>query len=48
MNRVTLTGKLLDDPKSRTLEFRGTSTDIVSLWLDVRSGERSDRFTVEI
>ncbi|GIK49875.1 MAG: hypothetical protein BroJett013_25720 [Alphaproteobacteria bacterium] len=48
MNRVTLTGKLLDEPKTRTLEFRGGSTDIVSLWLEVRSGERSDRFTVEI
>jgi len=47
-NRVTLTGKLLDDPKCRTLEFRGGSTNIVSLWLEVTSGERSDRFTVEI
>jgi single-stranded DNA-binding protein len=48
MNRVTLTGQLVDDPKSRTLEFRGASTDIVSLWLEVKSGERTDRFTVEI
>lgn len=48
MNRVTLTGQLVDDPKSRTLEFRGASTDIVSLWLEVRTDERSDRFTVEI
>jgi single-stranded DNA-binding protein len=47
-NRVTLTGKLLDDPKVRTLEFRGGSSDIVSLWLEVGSGERRDRFTVEI
>ena len=29
MNRVSLTGKLIDDPKVRTLEFRGGSTDIV-------------------
>ena len=35
-------------PKVRTLEFRGGSTDIVSLWLEVPSGERRDRFTVEI
>lgn len=48
MNRVSLTGKLIDDPKARTLEFRGAPTEIVSLWLDVQSGERSDRFTVEI
>lgn len=48
MNRVSLTGKLLDDPKTRTLEFRGASTTIVSLWLEVQSGERADRFTIEI
>ena len=48
MNRVSLTGKLLDDPKSRTIESRGASSEIVSLWLEVRSGERNDRFTVEI
>ena len=48
MNRVTLTGQLVEDPKSRTLEFRGASSDIVSLWLEVKSGDRSDRFTVEI
>ncbi|ANP45916.1 single-stranded DNA-binding protein [Candidatus Viadribacter manganicus] len=47
-NRVTLIGKLLDDPKVRTIELRGGSSDIVSLWLEVRNGERVDRFTVEI
>lgn len=47
-NRVTLTGKLLEDPKVRTLEFRGGTSEIVSLWLEVPSGERKDRFTVEI
>ncbi len=47
-NRVTLTGKLVDDPKVRTLEGRNGSTDIVSLWLSVQTGERSDRFTIEI
>ncbi len=47
-NRVTLKGKLLDDPKTRTLEFRGASNTIVSLWLEVMSGERADRFTIEI
>ncbi len=48
MNRVTLTGKLIEDPKSRTYEYRGASTEVVSLWLEVRSGERNDRFSVEI
>ncbi|HRE43167.1 MAG TPA: single-stranded DNA-binding protein [Terricaulis sp.] len=47
-NRVTLTGKLLEDPKTRTLELRGATSEIVSLWLEVPSGERNDRFTVEI
>jgi len=47
-NRVTLTGKLLDDPQTRTLEFRGATNEVVSLWLEVPSGERNDRFTVEI
>jgi len=48
MNRVNLTGKLVDDPKIRTLDFRGASTTIVSLWIEAQSGERADRFTVEI
>lgn len=47
-NRVILTGKLVDDPKLRTLEQRGGSIDIVSLWLEAQSGERRDRFTIEI
>lgn len=47
-NHVTLTGELVEDPKVRTLEGRRGATDIVSLWLVVRTGERSDRFTIEI
>ncbi len=48
MNRVTLTGKLLDDPKIRAFEVRGGTSEIVSLWLEVPGGERKDRFSVDI
>ena len=47
-NRVTLLGKLVDAPKVRTLEVRNGSIEIVSLWIEAPSGERADRFTVEI
>jgi len=47
-NRVTLIGKLVDAPKIRTIEGRNGSIEIVSLWLEAPSGERADRFTVEI
>lgn len=47
-NSVHLIGVLVADPKLRTLEHRGVTSTIVSLWLDVRTGERSDRFTIEI
>ncbi|MBX3430008.1 MAG: hypothetical protein KF779_10530 [Hyphomonadaceae bacterium] len=48
LNRVTLTGKLLDAPKVRTIEARGGSFEITSLWIEVASEHRADRFTVEI
>lgn len=47
-NRVTLLGKLVDAPKIRTIEVRNGSIEIVSLWIEAPSGERADRFTVEI
>lgn len=47
-NRITLLGKLLDAPKLRTLEGRGEPLEIVSLWIEAPSGDRADRFTVEI
>lgn len=49
-NRVTLIGRVVDEPKVRKFESRkaGGEIEIVSLWLSVPSGERFDRFTVEI
>lgn len=47
-NRVTLLGKLVDAPKIRTIETRGGTIEIVSLWIEVHGEARSDRFTVEI
>ena len=47
-NRVTLIGKLLDDPKLRSFEARNGTIEIVSLWLEVKDEHRADRFTVEI
>ena len=47
-NRVNLIGKLVDAPKIRTIEVRNGSIEIVSLWIEAPSGERADRFTVEI
>lgn len=47
-NRVTLTGKIIETPKSRTFEARGGTTEVVSLWIEAMSGERADRFTIEI
>lgn len=47
-NRVTLIGKLVDAPKVRTIEARGGTIEIVSLWIEAPSGDRADRFTVEI
>lgn len=48
LNRVTITGKLLDAPKVRSFEARGGTIEITSLWIEVREEHRSDRFTVEI
>lgn len=47
-NRVTITGKLVDAPKIRTFEQKGGTIEIVSLWLEVKDENRTDRFTVEI
>jgi single-stranded DNA-binding protein len=47
-NRVTLIGKLIDAPKIRTFEVRGGTIEVVSLWIEAPSGDRTDRFTVEI
>lgn len=47
-NRVTIIGKLLDAPKIRSFEHRGGGIEIVSLWLEVKDENRTDRFTVEI
>lgn len=47
-NRVTLLGKLIDAPKIRSFEVRDGRIEIVSLWIEVRDGDRADRFTVEI
>lgn len=47
-NRVTITGVLQDAPKIRSFEQRGGTVEIVSLWVEVKDGERADRFTVEI
>jgi single-stranded DNA-binding protein len=47
-NRITLSGKLVDAPKVRTLEGRSGSIEIVSLWVEAASSDRTDRFTVEI
>ena len=41
-------GKLLDAPKIRSFEQRGGTIEIVSLWLEVKDENRTDRFTVEI
>ena len=48
LNRVTITGKLLDTPKVRTFEARGGTIETVSLWVEVKDDHRADRFTVEI
>jgi single-strand DNA-binding protein len=47
-NRVTIIGKLVDAPKIRTFEQKGGTIEIVSLWLEVKDENRTDRFTVEI
>ena len=47
-NRVTIIGKLVDAPKIRSFEQRGGAIEIVSLWLEVKDENRTDRFTVEI
>ena len=47
-NRVTITGKLVDAPKVRSFEQKGGTIEIVSLWLEVKDENRTDRFTVEI
>lgn len=47
-NRVTITGTLLDAPKLRGFEQRGRAIEIVSLWVEVKEGDRIDRFTIEI
>jgi single-stranded DNA-binding protein len=47
-NRVTITGTLVDDPKVRSFEQKGGTIEIVSLWLEVKDENRTDRFTVEI
>ena len=47
-NRVTIIGKLVDAPKIRSFEQRGGTIEIVSLWLEVKDENRTDRFTVEI
>jgi single-stranded DNA-binding protein len=47
-NQVILTGILVNDPKTRRIEYGGASHDIVSLWLEAPSGERQDRFSIEI
>jgi hypothetical protein len=47
-NRVTITGKLLDAPKVRSIEQRGATIEVVSLWVEVKDDIRADRFTVEI
>lgn len=47
-NRVTITGTLVDNPKIRSFEKKGGTIEIVSLWLEVKSEHRSDRFTVEV
>jgi len=48
LNRVTVTGKILDAPKIRSFEARGGTIEIVSLWIEVKDEHRADRFTVEI
>jgi single-stranded DNA-binding protein len=47
-NRVSLLGAVLAEPKSRTLEARGGTIEIVSLWIEVKDEHRTDRFSVEI
>lgn len=47
-NRVTILGKLVDDPKLKSFEARGGTIEIVSLWVEVKDDIRADRFTVEI
>lgn len=47
-NRVTIIGKLVDDPKLKSFETRGGTTEIVLLWVEVKDEHRADRFTVEI
>ena len=47
-NRVTLIGKALDAPKIRSFEARNGAIEIVSLWIELRDDDRTDRFTVEI
>jgi single-stranded DNA-binding protein len=47
-NRVTLIGTLVGDPKIRSFEAKGGTIEIVSLWIEAPSGERQDRFTIEI
>ncbi|MDX2277369.1 MAG: single-stranded DNA-binding protein [Hyphomonadaceae bacterium] len=47
-NRVTLLGKLLDDPKLKSFEARGGTIEVISLWVEVKDDIRADRFTVEI
>jgi hypothetical protein len=48
MNRVTLIGKLLDDPRVRTFETRTGVLETVSLWIELVDDGRSDRFSIDI
>ncbi|MGE0045347.1 MAG: single-stranded DNA-binding protein [Hyphomonadaceae bacterium] len=47
-NRVTLLGKILDAPKSRSFKFKNGTIEIVSLWIEVKGEHRADRFSVDI
>ena len=47
-NHVTLLGKVLDAPKSRSFDLRDGKIEILSLWIEVKDDDRADRFTVEI
>jgi single-stranded DNA-binding protein len=48
MNRVTLIGKLLDDPRVRSFETRNGMLETVSLWIELVDDGRSDRFSIDI
>lgn len=48
MNRITLTGTLVADPKARSFEARGQKFEVISLWIEVKDGSRTDRFNVDV